>query len=134
MPNSLMQINLPEVVAEVTALVARYETALVTNDVGVLDELFWESPHTLRYGASENLYGYDAIKAFRAGRSPANLQRVVRRTAVATFGKDFATTNIEFQRVGEARVGRQSQTWVRMPQGWRVVAAHISLIEESRRT
>jgi len=129
-----MQINLPEVVAEVTALVARYETALVTNDVGVLDELFWQSPHTLRYGASENLYGYDAIKAFRAGRSPANLQRVVRRTAVATFGKDFATTNIEFQRVGEARVGRQSQTWVRMPHGWRVVAAHISLIEESRRT
>ncbi len=128
-----MQINLPEVVAEVTLNVARYEAALVTNDVAVLDELFWESPHTLRYGASENLYGYDAIKAFRARRSPANLQRLVRHTAVTTFGRDFATANIEFQRMGEARVGRQSQTWVRMPQGWRVVAAHISLMEESRR-
>ncbi len=105
-----MQINLPEVVAEVTASVARYEAALVTNDLVVLDELFWESPHTLRYGASENLYGYDAIKAFRAGRSPANLQRLVRHAAVTTFGRD-----------------------VRMPQGWRVVAAHISLMEESRR-
>jgi hypothetical protein len=133
MPNSLMQINLPEVVAEVTLSVARYEAALVTNDVAVLDELFWESPYTLRYGASENLYGYDAIKAFRAGRSPANLQRLVRHAAVTTFGRDFATANIEFQRMGEARVGRQSQTWVRMPQGWRVVAAHISLMEESRR-
>lgn len=128
-----MEINLPEVVAEVTSSVARYEAALVTNDVAVLDELFWESPHTLRYGTSENLYGYDAIKAFRAARSPANLQRVVRRAAVTTFGRDFATANIEFQRMGEARIGRQSQTWVRMPQGWRVVAAHISLMEESRR-
>jgi AtzE family amidohydrolase len=133
MPNSLMQINLPEVVAEVTLNVARYEAALVTNDVAVLDELFWESRYTLRYGVSENLYGYDAIKAFRAGRSPANLQRLVRHAAVTTFGRDFATANIEFQRMGEARVGRQSQTWVRMPQGWRVVAAHISLREESRR-
>jgi hypothetical protein len=133
MPNSLMQINLSEVVAEVTSSVARYEAALVVNDVVVLDELFWESPHTLRYGASENLYGYDAVKAFRATRSPANLERLVRRAAVTTFGRDFATANIEFQRVGEARVGRQSQTWVRMPQGWRVVAAHISLMEESRR-
>jgi Protein of unknown function (DUF3225) len=128
-----MQINLPEVVAEVTAMVAHYETALVTNDVAVLDELFWMSRHTVRYGACENLYGHDAIKAFRAGRSPANLQRLVRHAAVTTFGRDFATANIEFQRMGEARVGRQSQTWVRMPQGWRVVAAHISLMEESRR-
>jgi hypothetical protein len=133
MPNSVMQINRPEVVAEVTASLARYEAALVNNDVAVLDELFWQSPHTLRYGASENLYGYDAIKAFRAARSPANLQRSVRRTAVTTFGRDFATANIEFQRAGQARIGRQSQTWVRMPQGWRVVAAHISLVEESPR-
>jgi hypothetical protein len=132
MPNSLMQINLPEIVAEVTSSVARYEAALVSNDVVVLDALFWESPHTLRYGASENLYGYDAIKAFRAGRSTANLQRSVRHFAVTTFGRNFATANIEFHRVGEARVGRQSQTWVRTPQGWRVVAAHISFMEQSR--
>jgi hypothetical protein len=121
------------VLAEVTALVARYETALVSNDVAVLDELFWASPHTLRYGAAENLYGFEAIKAFRAGRSPANLQRSVRRVAITTFGRDFATANIEFQRTDTPRIGRQSQTWVRMATGWRVVAAHISLIEEIRR-
>jgi hypothetical protein len=132
MQDKLMQINLPDVVAEVTAIAARYETALVTNDVAVLDELFWTSPHTVRYGATENLYGYDAIKAFRAGRSPANLQRSVSRTAVTTFGQDFATANIEFRRVGAARAGRQSQTWVRLPAGWRVVAAHVSLVEEPR--
>jgi len=122
-----MQVNIPEVVAEVSDLVARYETALVTNDVRVLDELFWESPHTLRYGATENVYGYDAIKAFRAGRSPANLGRSVTRITITTFGSSFATANLEFQRVGAA-VGRQSQTWVRMPEGWRVVAAHVSLV------
>jgi hypothetical protein len=133
MPNGVMQINLPEVVAEVAACLTRYEAALVNNDVAVLDELFWESPHTLRYGALENLYGYEAIKAFRAARSPANLQRLVTRSAITTFGRDFATANIEFHRAGQARVGRQSQTWVRMARGWRVVAAHISLMEEARR-
>ena len=127
-----MQVNIPEVVAEVTAIVARYEAALVTNDLRVLDELFWASPHTLRYGASENLYGYDAIKAFRAARSPANLGRAVRRAAVTTFGRDFATANLEFQRAGATSAGRQSQTWVRMPEGWRVVAAHVSLISDAR--
>jgi Protein of unknown function (DUF3225) len=132
MQDQLMRINLPDVVAEVSAIVARYETALVTNDVAVLDELFWASPHTVRHGATENLYGYDAIKAFRAGRSAANLQRSVSRTAVTTFGRDFATASIEFQRVGAARAGRQSQTWVRMREGWRVVAAHVSLVEASR--
>jgi hypothetical protein len=134
MPDSLMQINIPEVVAEVTAILARYETALMANDVSVLDELFWTSSHTVRYGATENLYGYDAIRAFRAGRSTANLRRSVSRAAVTTFGRDFATANIEFQRFGVARAGRQSQTWVRMPEGWRVVAAHVSLIEESAGT
>jgi hypothetical protein len=124
-----MDINLPDVVAEVTAVLARYETALVTNDVAVLDELFWNSPHTLRYGATENLYGFDAIMAFRAGRSPANLARAVLRTVITTYGRDYATANVEFQRVGDPRVGRQSQTWVRMPEGWRVVAAHVSLID-----
>lgn len=101
-----MDINLPDVVAEVTVAFARYEAALVANQVEVLDELFWNSPHTLRYGAGENLYGYDAIRAFRAGRSPQGLARQVLRTAITTYGHDFATTNIEFQRDGSDRVGR----------------------------
>lgn len=123
-----MDINLPDVVTEVTVAFARYEAALVGNQVAVLDELFWNSPHTLRYGAAENLYGYDAIRAFRAGRSPQGLARRVLRTAITTYGRDFATTNIEFQRDGSDRVGRQSQTWMRTPQGWRVVSAHVSLM------
>ena len=123
-----MDINLPDVVADVTAAFARYETALVNNQVDVLDELFWNSPHTLRYGAGENLYGYDAIRAFRAGRSPQGLARRVLRTALTTYGRDFATTNIEFQRDGSDRIGRQSQTWMRTPEGWRVVSAHVSLM------
>ncbi len=123
-----MDINLPDVVAEVTVAFARYEAALVGNQVEVLDELFWNSPHTLRYGAAENLYGYDAIRAFRAGRSPQGLARRVLRTAITTYGRDFATTNIEFQRDGSDRIGRQSQTWMRTPQGWRVVSAHVSLM------
>ena len=123
-----MDINLPDVVAEVTVAFARYEAALVGNQVEVLDELFWNSPHTLRYGAAENLYGYDAIRAFRAGRSPQGLARRVLRTAITTYGRDFATTNIEFQRDGSDRIGRQSQTWMRTPEGWRVVSAHVSLL------
>ena len=123
-----MDINLPAVVAEVTVAFARYEAALVNNHVDVLDELFWNSPHTLRYGAGENLYGYDAIRAFRAGRSPQGLARRVLRTAITTYGHDFATTNIEFQRDGSDHIGRQSQTWMRTPQGWRVVSAHVSLM------
>ncbi len=123
-----MDINLPDVVAEVTAVVDRYEAALVSNDVAVLDTLFWNSPHTLRYGAGENLYGYDEIRAFRAQRSPQGLARQVLRTAITTYGRDFATANLEFQREGSARTGRQSQTWMRTPEGWRVVAAHVSLM------
>ncbi|PTX06533.1 DUF3225 domain-containing protein [Achromobacter mucicolens] len=123
-----MDINLPDVVAEVTAVVERYEAALVSNDVQVLDALFWNSPHTLRYGAGENLYGYDQIRAFRAQRSPQGLARQVLRTAITTYGRDFATANLEFQREGSARTGRQSQTWMRTPEGWRVVAAHVSLM------
>jgi len=94
----------------------------------VLDELFWNSPHTLRYGAGENLYGYEQIAAFRAARPSQGLQREVLRTAITTYGRDFATANIEFRRAGSERIGRQSQTWVRMPEGWRVVAAHVSLL------
>lgn len=123
-----MDINLPDVVAEVTAVVERYEAALVSNDVEVLDTLFWNSPHTLRYGAGENLYGYDEIRAFRAQRSPQGLARQVPRTAITTYGRDFATANLEFQRDGSTRTGRQSQTWMRTPEGWRVVAAHVSLM------
>ncbi len=123
-----MQINLPEVLAEVTEVFARYEAALISNDVAVLDELFWNSPHTLRYGAGENLYGYDEIRAFRAARPAVGLAREVLRTVITTYGTDFATTNIEFRREGSARTGRQSQTWARTPAGWRVVAAHVSLM------
>ena len=121
-------INLPEVVAEVAAQFARYEQALTSNDVAVLDELFWNSPHTLRYGAGENLYGHQPIAAVRAARPAQGLEREVLRTAITTFGRDFATANIEFRRSGSTRTGRQSQAWVRMPEGWRVVAAHVSLL------
>ena len=123
-----MQINLPSVVAEVTEAFARYEQALVGNDVAVLDELFWNSPHTLRYGIGENLYGFDDIRSFRANRPAVGLAREVLRTVITTYGHDFATANIEFRRASATRDGRQSQTWMRTPQGWRVVAAHVSLI------
>ena len=123
-----MQINLPKTHAEVSAQFARYEQALVNNDVAVLDELFWASPHTLRYGVGENLYGYAAIADFRAGRPAQGLQREVLRTVITTYGTDFATTNIEFRRAGSDKTGRQSQTWMRTGEGWRVVAAHVSLL------
>lgn len=123
-----MDVNLPDVLAEVTAAFERYEVALVTNDVAVLDELFWNSPHTLRYGATENLVGYDAIQAFRAGRPSQGLAREIFNTVITTYGRDFATANTEFRRVGQTRTGRQSQTWMRTPQGWRVVSAHVSLL------
>ena len=124
----MMDINIPEVVAEVEQAFARYERALVTNDVAELDALFWKSPHTLRYGATENLYGYDEIAAFRAGRSPANLARDLVKTVITTYGRDFATANVEFKRASSTGTGRQSQTWVRTDEGWRVVAAHVSLL------
>jgi hypothetical protein len=123
-----MQINLPDVVAEVSAQFDRYEKALTGNDVTVLDELFWDSPRTLRYGATENLYGMEAIRAFRVGRSTQGLARTLLKVVITTYGRDFATANAEFQRDGSAKTGRQSQTWLRTPQGWRVVAAHVSLL------
>jgi hypothetical protein len=121
-------INLPEVLAEVTAVFERYEKALVDNDVAVLDELFWDSPRTLRFGATENLYGYDAIRAFRAGRPAQGLARELFNTVITTYGRDFATANTEFRRLGSEKTGRQSQTWMRVPAGWRVVSAHVSLL------
>ena len=122
------EINISSVLAEVQEAFARYEDALVHNKVDVLDELFWNSPHTLRYGAGENLYGYGEIQAFRASRPTQGLARTLIRTVVTTYGRDFATANCEFRREGSAKTGRQSQTWVRTAQGWRVVAAHVSLM------
>jgi len=126
----MLDINRPEVVAAVRAAFERYEVALVGNDVTVLDELFWRSESTLRYGVTENLYGYEAIAAFRAARPAVNLARTVTRVEITTFGTDFATANMEFRRAGSDRTGRQSHTWVRMPEGWRIVAAHVSLVVE----
>ncbi|HVY05486.1 MAG TPA: oxalurate catabolism protein HpxZ [Burkholderiales bacterium] len=125
-----MEINKPEVLAEVTAACDRYEKALVGNDVAVLDELFWNAAQVLRYGPTENLYGYAQIAGFRAARSPANLQRTVLKRVITTFGDDYATANLEFQRPPATRTGRQSQTWARTPQGWKVVAAHVSYLEQ----
>lgn len=123
-----MDINIPEVVAEVTAAFQRYEKALISNDVAVLDELFWNSPQTVRFGVTENLYGYDEIAAFRSQRSPVNLDRILINTVITTYGRDFATANTEFQRKTSNKTGRQSQTWMRTEQGWRIVSAHVSLL------
>ena len=124
-----MHINLPEIVNEVSAEFARYEDALVNNRVEVLDELFWTSALTVRYGAAENLYGIDEIRAFRQSRPSVGLKRTLRRTVITTYGRDHATAMTEFIREGGTRTGRQSQTWVRMPEGWRVVAAHVSVVD-----
>ena len=127
-----MEINIPEVVAEVTAAFNRYETALNTNDVAVLDELFWKSPHTLRYGVGEQLYGHDQIAAFRSGRNPQFVQtRDLLKVWIVTYGRDFGTANCEFQRHGATKSGRQSHTWMRTADGWRIVAAHVSLLGEA---
>jgi hypothetical protein len=124
----MMDIDIPEVLAEVEKAFARYERALVTNDIAELDALFWKSPHTLRYGATENLYGYDEIAAFRARRPATNLARELQKTVITTYGRDFATANAEFKR--STGMGRQSQVWLRTDDGWRVVAAHVSLSQE----
>src|SRR5262249_24223103 len=126
-----MDIDLPDVVAEVKAAFARYETALVGNDVATLDALFRDDTRTFRYGAAENLYGYAEIKAFRAARSPVGLARTLSRTVITTFGRDFAIASTLFHRATAAgKVGRQTQTWVRCPEGWRIVAGHVSAIDE----
>ena len=128
-----MQVDLPEVVTEVSAQFARYEKALVSNDVAVLDELFRSDPRTLRYGIAENLYGYDAIMAFRAGRSPAGLMRRIEKTVITSYGRDTAVASTLFYRDAlPGKVGRQMQTWVRFADGWRIVAAHVSVIDEPR--
>ncbi len=125
-----MVINDPEVHAEVSAAFAIYEKALTTNDVETLDALFWNAPQTIRYGVTENLYGFGEIAAFRAGRSPMGLERTLERTVITTYGRDMATASTLFRRasMGNEKIGRQMQTWARMPEGWRVVAAHVSVI------
>jgi hypothetical protein len=126
-----MQVDLPDVLAEVTEQFTRYENALVTNDVAVLDALFRPDARTLRYGIGENLYGYDAIMAFRAARSPIGLNRRTAKTVITTYGRDTAVASTLFYRdtlVG--KVGRQMQTWVRFPEGWKIVAAHVSIIAD----
>jgi len=126
-----MEIDLPEVVAEVKAAFDRYEKALVSNDVATLDALFHDNARTIRYGGAENLYGHEEIKSFRAARSPAGLARTLSKTVISTYGRDYAVASTLFHRpTVPGKVGRQMQTWVRFPQGWRVVAAHVSVIEE----
>jgi hypothetical protein len=126
-----MEIDLPEVVDEVTAAFERYEKALVSNDVAVLDSIFRDDPRVIRYGGGENLYGYQEIAAFRAARSPAGLARTLSKTVITTYGRDFAVASTLFHRASmRGKVGRQMQTWVRGPEGWRVVAAHVSVIDE----
>ena len=121
-------INIPEIVAEVTAAFQRYEKALNDNDVAVLDATFRDAPYTIRYGIAENLYGFAEIAAFRSARTPPGM-RTISNTVITTFGRDFATASTMFRRAGNPRTGRQMQTWVRFPEGWRVVAAHVSLID-----
>jgi hypothetical protein len=123
-----MEINLPDVHAEMSEAFMRYEDALVHNKVEVLDELFWTSPHTIRFGIAEDLYGIDAIRAFRNARPAVGLQRRLQNTVITTFGRDFATAMTEFRREGGDKLGRQSQTWCRIDGRWQVVAAHVSLI------
>ena len=126
-----MDIDLPDVVAEVTAAFARYEQALVGNDVETLDSLFRSDRRTLRYGAAENLYGHSEIAAFRSARSPAGLARTLSRTLITTYGRDFAVASTLFRRPSTpGKLGRQMQTWVRFEDGWRIVAAHVSLMED----
>jgi hypothetical protein len=126
-----MDIDLPDVLAEVTAQFERYEKALVSNDVAVLDELFYADKRSIRYGVAENLYGHDEIMAFRAARSPVGLGRKTARTLITTYGRDTAVASTLFYREQLAgKVGRQMQTWIRFPEGWRIVAAHVSIIAD----
>jgi AtzH-like len=128
-----MEVDLPDVLAEVTAQFERYEQALVTNDVAVLDQLFRDDARTLRYGIGENLYGYRDVTAFRAARSPVGLVRNTAKTLITTYGRDTAVASTLFYRdSAPGKVGRQMQTWVRFPEGWQIVAAHVSIIDEPK--
>jgi hypothetical protein len=125
-----MTVNQPEVLAEVTAAVDAYEAALMANNVEALDGFFRDAPETVRYGVAENLYGFEAIAAFRIGRSGGSPRRSRLRTEITTFGRDFAVANVEFLREGAKRTGRQSQAWLRTETGWKIVSAHVSLLQD----
>jgi hypothetical protein len=125
-----MDIDLPEVVAELKREFDRYETALNANDVATLNAMFHEDARTIRYGLAENLYGHHEIAAFRSARSPVGLERTISRTVITTYGRDFGVASTLFARASMGgKIGRQMQTWVRFPQGWRIVAAHVSAID-----
>ena len=127
--NASPEINRPEIVAEVTTAFHRYEKALMENDIPTLNEIFWDSPHTIRYGLAEQAYGHAAIAGVRAARDPKDLARTLTRVVITTFGKDFATATCEYRRNSSGRFGRQMQTWARMADGWHVVAAHVTLFD-----
>jgi ketosteroid isomerase-like protein len=124
----MLEINNPQVLAEVTEAFQRYERALVANDVEALDAMFWDNPNTLRFGIAENLYGYEAIASFRSSRPPIDLTRQLKNTSIVSYGRDFATANTEFQRASSTVTGRQSHVWIRTEDGWRIAAAHVSLM------
>ncbi len=126
-----MRINDPEIIAELQSLYPKYEAALMANDAETLTRMFWASPHAMRFGVGENLYGIEQIDAFRKGRSPANLARTAMRLDIVTFGRDFASITLEFERAVDGNIisGRQSQVWVRFPEGWRIVSAHVSVLK-----
>src|ERR1044072_442772 len=128
-----MEIDLPDVVAEGKAAFARYEQARIANDLDTLNETFRDDPRTIRYGMGENLYGYGEIMSFRAGRAPVGLARTLSRTVITTYGREFATASTQFERTtAPGKIGRQMQTWVKFAEGWRVVAAHVSLIDKPK--
>jgi Protein of unknown function (DUF3225) len=128
-----MEIDLPEVVAEVIAAFECYEKALMSNDVATLDELFRKDSRTIRYGGAEILYGYNEIAAFRAARSAVGLARTLSKTVISTYGRDHAVASTLYHRPSQpGKIGRQMQTWVRFPEGWRVAAAHVSVIDEPK--
>jgi len=126
-----MIINDPTVIAELAELAERYEAALMSNDLSTLDAMFWQSPNVVRLGVGENLYGFEAIAAFRADRPGGSPLRTVIRTTITSFGSDTAVITVEFRRSGAGTTGRQSQTWVRLGDGWRIVAAHVSLMSNT---
>jgi Protein of unknown function (DUF3225) len=127
----MLPIDDPAIVAEVSAMADRYEVALMANDVDTLDGLFHDAPETIRYGVGEVLYGFAEIASFRQGRAGGSPQRRVLRRVVTTFGPDLATVNLEFQREGATRIGRQSQTWIRTDAGWKITCAHVSLMADT---
>jgi hypothetical protein len=131
----MMEIDMPDVLAELVAAFEEYERALLSNQPDVLIRLFWRDPRTIRYGVAENLYGADAIAAFRNKRAERGgaPQRKTTRRQVTTYGRDFGTTNIEYVRTESGKPGRQSQTWMRTPEGWRIVAAHVSMLADQDR-